>query len=163
MVYKPTASTALFASYSNSFAPNTGTDIYYRALSPSIIDQFELGVKNDFFKGLLSANLYAVHDRKQQPCPNSAIPDSAGNENSNINLKELVGETNSKGAELDITVRPVNNLSIYSGYSYNDMRYSKTPDTKGSFIEGERLVNTPQHTAVTEAMFYMFNSFAIKV
>ena len=81
--------------------------------------------------------------------------------NSNINLKELVGETNSKGAELDITVRPVNNLSITAGYSYNDMRYSKTPDTKGSFIEGERLVNTPQHTA-NGSVFYTFNSFAVK-
>ena len=145
LVYKPTASTALFASYSNSFAPNTGTDIYYRALSPSIIDQFELGVKNDFFKGLLSANL-TLYMIVNNNLAQTAQFDSAGNENSNINLKELVGETNSKGAELDITVRPVNNLSITAGYSYNDMRYSKHPIPKG-FIEGERLVNTPQHTA----------------
>ncbi|HNP24339.1 MAG TPA: TonB-dependent receptor [Panacibacter sp.] len=160
LVYKPTASTALFASYSNSFAPNTGTDIYYRALSPSIIDQFELGVKNDFFKGLLSANL-TLYMIVNNNLAQTAQFDSAGNENSNINLKELVGETNSKGAELDITVRPVNNLSITAGYSYNDMRYSKTPDTKGSFIEGERLVNTPQHTA-NGSVFYTFNSFAVK-
>jgi iron complex outermembrane receptor protein len=48
LVYKPTKSTALFASYANSFSPNTGTDIYYKALSPSIIDQIELGVKTIF-------------------------------------------------------------------------------------------------------------------
>ena len=58
-------------------------------------------------------------------------------------------------------MRPVSNLSIIAGYSYNDMRYSKTPDTKGSYIEGERLVNTPQHTA-NGSVFYTFNSFAIK-
>lgn len=160
VVYKPTKSSAFFASYASSFSPNTGTDIYYRALSPSIIGQYELGVKNDFFKGMLTANLtfYMIINNN---LAQTAQFDSAGNENSNTNLKELVGQTKSKGVELDITVRPVENLSIITGYSYNNMRYSKTPDTKGSYIEGERLVNTPQHTANGSA-FYTFNSFAIK-
>jgi iron complex outermembrane receptor protein len=34
LVYKPTTSTSVFASYSSSFTPNSGTDIYYKALSP---------------------------------------------------------------------------------------------------------------------------------
>ena len=34
-----------------------------------------------------------------------------------------------------------------AGYSYNDMRYTETTGATGSFIEGDRLVRTPQHTA----------------
>ena len=34
-----------------------------------------------------------------------------------------------------------------AGYSYNDMRYTETTGLTGSFIEGDRLVRTPQHTA----------------
>ncbi len=160
VVYKATKWTALFASYANSFTPNTGTDIYYNALSPSIIDQYELGVKNDFFKGMLTANLtfYMIINNN---LAQTAQFDSAGNENSNANLKELAGQTKSKGVELDLNIRPIENLSIIAGYSYNDMRYSNTPDTKGSYIEGERLVNTPQHTA-NGTVFYTFNDFAIR-
>jgi iron complex outermembrane receptor protein len=55
--------------------------------------------------------------------------DSAGKENNNTNLKELVGKTASKGVELDIAYNPVTNLNILAGYSYNDMRYKETPET----------------------------------
>jgi len=160
LVYKPTSVTSLFASYASSFSPNTGTDIYYNPLSPSIIDQYEVGVKNDFLKGVLSANLtfyYIVNNNLAQ----TAQFDSSGNENSNTNLKELVGKTASKGMELDIAFNPVANLNILAGYSYNDMRYKETPETAGSYIEGERLVNTPQHTA-NGSVFYTFNSFSLK-
>ena len=34
-----------------------------------------------------------------------------------------------------------------AGYSYNDMRYTKTSGLKGSFIAGDRLARTPQNTA----------------
>ncbi|MEP7318711.1 MAG: TonB-dependent siderophore receptor, partial [Panacibacter sp.] len=106
LVYKPTNATALFVSYSSSFSPNSGTDIYFRALSPSIIDQYELGIKNDFFKDVLTANLtfyYIINNNLAQ----TAQFDSSGNENSNTNLKELVGQTTSKGIELDIAVHPI--------------------------------------------------------
>src|SRR5205085_3257261 len=57
LVYKPAASTSLFASYASSFNVNAGTDINGNSLAPSIIDQYEAGIKNDFFKGRLSANV----------------------------------------------------------------------------------------------------------
>jgi iron complex outermembrane receptor protein len=58
----------------------------------------------------------------------------------------LSGETNSKGVELDIVAKPVEGLNI-AGYSYNDMRFTKTSGLKGSFIEGDRLARTPANTA----------------
>ena len=57
IVYQPVSTTSLFASYSNNFTINTGTDIYSQLLKPSIIKQYELGVKNNFLNDKLSANL----------------------------------------------------------------------------------------------------------
>ncbi|HET7899304.1 MAG TPA: TonB-dependent receptor, partial [Flavisolibacter sp.] len=57
LVYKPSTSTSFFLSYSNSFVVNSGQDIEGNALKPSLIDQYEAGVKNEFFNGRLSANL----------------------------------------------------------------------------------------------------------
>ncbi len=62
----------------------------------------------------------------------------------------------SNGVELDITTNFLKGLSVIAGYSYNDMHYTKTPGTKGSYVTGERLVNTPAHTANASA-FYTFS------
>lgn len=37
------------------------------------------------------------------------------------------------------------------------MRFTKTPDTKGSYVEGEKLIGTPAHTA-NGCLFYSFTN-----
>jgi iron complex outermembrane receptor protein len=63
--------------------------------------------------------------------------------------------------ELDVSSQPVRGLSILAGYSYNYMRYTNTDSAKGNFIEGERLVNNPAHTA-NASVFYTFSGTALK-
>ncbi len=155
LLYRYKQNTSFFASYSNSFAVNTGLDIYNNTLPPSIIDQYELGVKNIFCKGRLTVNLTAykiINNNLAQ----TAQFDKDGNPNSNSNLKELTGQTSSNGIELDVMANFVKGLSVIAGYSYNDMHYTKTPGNKGSYVEGERLVNTPAHTA-NGSVFYTFS------
>jgi iron complex outermembrane receptor protein len=50
-------------------------------------------------------------------------------------------------------VRPIDALNIMAGYSYNNMEYTKTTGAAGSFIEGDRLVRTPQNTANLSAFY----------
>ena len=57
LVYQPTKDMSLFASYSNSFTPNTGTTVDLQPIKPSIIDQYEAGIKKDFWRGVLSTNV----------------------------------------------------------------------------------------------------------
>lgn len=152
LVYRMKPTVSFFASYSNSFAINTGLDVYNNVLPPSIIDQYELGVKNILLKGKLTVNVTAykiINNNLAQ----TAQFDRNGNPNSNSNLKELAGQTTSNGVELDITANPLKGFSIIAGYSYNDMRYTNTPDKIGSYVEGDRLVNTPAHTANTSAFY----------
>lgn len=156
VVYKVLAHSALFASYSNSFSPNSGTDVFGNTLKPSVIDQYEIGVKNDFFNGGLSVNITAYQIVNNNLAQTAQFEKDGVTPNNNTSLKELVGKTVSKGIELDINGRPVKGLDVIAGYSYNDMRYSKTPDTKGSYVEGERLVGTPAHTA-NGSIFYSFD------
>jgi iron complex outermembrane receptor protein len=152
LVYKPTNTTSFFTSYSNSFVVNTGMDIDSNTLKPSIVDQFELGVKNEFFNGLLSANVTAYR------IINSNLAQTApflknGDANNNTAIKQLTGQTTSDGVEVDLAAHPIKGLDITAGYSYNYMRYTKTDTTKGSFKTGERLVNNPSHTA-NGSIFY---------
>jgi iron complex outermembrane receptor protein len=156
IVYKVFKHTALFASYSNSFSVNKGTDVFGNALAPSFIDQYELGVKNDFIHGTLTVNITAyriINNNLAQTAPFAA---DGVTPNSNTSFQELTGQTTSDGIELDISGHPLKGLELIAGYSYNNMRYTKTPDTEGSYVEGERLVGTPANTANASA-FYSFD------
>jgi iron complex outermembrane receptor protein len=160
LVYKPTQTTSLFASYANSFNVNTGQDIYGNSLDPSVIDQYEAGIKNDFFQGRLSANL-TVYRIINNNLAQTAPYDKDGIENSNTSIKILSGQTTSDGVELDLASQPLPGLSLLAGYSYNYMRYTKTDSAKGNFIEGERLVNNPAHTA-NASVFYTFTKYRLR-
>lgn len=160
MVYQPTKNMSIFASYSNSFTPNTGTTVDLQVIKPSIIDQFEAGIKNDFFKGLLTTNVtfYQINNNN---LAQTAEFKADGTPNTDSTIKVLTGATKSKGVEVDVIIRPIIGLNIMAGYSYNDMRYTKTSGLKGSFIEGDRLTRTPANTA-NLSFFYKIPEGALK-
>lgn len=162
LVYRPLTNTSVFASYANSFSVNSGTDVFGKALAPSMIDQFEVGVKNDLFKGNLSINVTAYRIINNNLAQTAQFAADGITPNNNTALKELTGQTTSDGIELDIAGRPAKGLDITAGYSYNYMRYTKTPDAKGNYVEGERLVNTPAHTA-NATVFYTVKAFRFGV
>lgn len=149
-----------FASYANSFTPNntgSNTDIYGNPLASSIINQYEIGLKSSIIKNTLSLNL-TTYQIDNSNLLSTAIYDKDGNPNNNPNLKFLSGKSRSKGVELDITGNPTPNLSLIGGISYNHAVYVKTPDTKGSFVEGERIVRTPELT-INASAFYTFPKY----
>lgn len=156
LVYKPFANTAVFTSYSNSFSANKGTDVFGNALKASIIDQFELGIKNDFMNGALSVNITGYRIVNNNLAQTAQFEKDGITPNNNTAFKELVGQTTSDGIELDISGHPIKGFDIIAGYSYNKMRFTKTPDTKGSYKEGETLVGTPEQTA-NGSVFYSFS------
>lgn len=160
LVYQPTPTTSIFASYSNNFVTNSGTDIYLNNLKPSIIDQYEMGIKNDLIQGKLTANLTVYRIINNDLAVNAPF-DINGKANSGSNLKEFAGETTSDGAELDLTGTILPGLNFLAGYSYNFMRFTKTSGEKNSYIVGERLVSNPAHTG-NATVFYTFQNGLVK-
>ena len=152
IVYQPIKTMALFTSYSNSFTPNTGVDVNGKALIPSLIDQFEVGVKNDFVKGLFSVNVTAY-----QIVNSNVAQMSLDNGNTNTNIKELAGEVTSKGIELDVTSKTWNGISFIGGYSFNETKYTQS----NIYIIGARLLYNPQNTA-NGSVYYAFTKGALK-
>jgi iron complex outermembrane receptor protein len=173
LIYQPLKSTSIYASYSNNFTSNTGIDIATNGpMRPSIIDQYEAGVKNDFLDGKLSVNatVYRIlNDRFAQ----QALLKPDGSANADANLKEFTGKTASDGVEIDITGTIIEGLNFIAGYSYNFMRYTETLDNRtvivdgketnlaGGIVEGERLVGTTKNTA-NGTLFYTLGSGRLK-
>ncbi len=157
LIYQYDDNLMAFASYTNSFTPNTGLNIQNEPLDPSTIDQYEIGIKKNLWNNTIAVNLTA-YQIENSNLAQMAIFDKNGNLNSNTNIKELSGKTRSRGIELDITGNPFPNLQMIGGFSYNNMVYVSTPDSKGSFVEGERLVRTPATTA-NMSIFYTFPKY----
>jgi len=147
LVYQPIKTMSIFTSYTNNFSPNTGTDINNTALMPSIIHQYELGVKNDLFKGLLSLNFTAYRIINSN-FAQTVIPAPSNNPMA----RELAGEVTSDGFEMDIMSKSIHGFSIIAGYSYNDARYTKS----NIYSVGDRLRYNPMHTA-NGSLYYHFN------
>jgi len=150
-VFQPTKTNSIFASYSDSFVLNTGTDRNLSALPHSTIDQYEFGIKNEFFKGHLVANLttYLID------YGNLAQTDFS-NGNTNTNIKELAGAYQSKGVEIDITGYH-KGLRLIAGYSFNETKYTKS----NLYDSGTYLRFSPKHTANASA-FYTFENTRLK-
>ncbi|MBG6186021.1 TonB-dependent siderophore receptor [Flavobacterium sp. CAN_S2] len=147
LVIQPNKDLSLFASYSNSFTPNTGTTVDLQPLDPSIIDQFEVGIKKDFWKGILSTNVTAYQISNNNLAQTVLFAADGVTPNVNTNLKELVGGTKGKGIEIDVTAKPTLGLNIIAGYSFNETKISKSSGTSGSLVVGDILARTPKHTA----------------
>lgn len=160
LVYQPTQNTSLFASYASSFTPNSGNTVTGDAIKASIIDQYEIGIKKDFWKGILSTNV-TLYQITNSNLAQTAEFKADGTTNLDSNVKELSGATKSKGIEIDVTAKPFEGFNVIAGYSYNDMRYTNTNGLNGSFIEGARLARTPANTA-NLSFFYTLPSGQFK-
>ena len=152
LIYQPTKMMSLFGSYANSFNINTGVTVTGDALPPSFIDQVEVGIKNELFRGLLSANVTVY-----QIVNSNLAQTSLANGNTNSNIKELAGEVTSQGVEVDLKSKPFLGFSLMAGYSFNETKYTKS----NIYIEGSLLKYNPNHTA-NASVYYTFSNTKLK-
>ncbi|WP_411813026.1 TonB-dependent siderophore receptor [Chryseobacterium scophthalmum] len=152
-VYMPNDNLSAFATYTNSFVANVGKERNGEALTPTNIDQYEVGVKKNLWNNALAVNL-TVYQILYKNYYQNAL-DNNGNAVDPTGLtKDFAGQMRSRGVELDITGNPTENLSIIGGISYNNSVYLDTPEMFG-YVEDQRLVRTPATTA-NASVFYKF-------
>ncbi|MBS1550375.1 MAG: TonB-dependent receptor [Bacteroidetes bacterium] len=177
LIYNPNDNLSIFATYTNSFVPNTGytaqgldgidttataqqitntvNALPKESITPTTIDQYEIGIKKNFWNNAVAINASAYQIVYNNYYQTYWYQNASGVVVSpDANLKEFAGKMRSRGVELDITGNPTQNLSIIGGISYNHAVYIDTPD-KG-YVENQRLVRTPATTA-NASVFYKFN------
>ncbi|WP_333852288.1 TonB-dependent siderophore receptor [Epilithonimonas sp.] len=157
LVYMPNENLSFFATYTNSFSPNTGRDVNTdTGLKPSIIDQFEVGFKKNVWNNAVAFNVSAYQILNKNFYQQAQFL-SNGTANSDANIKEFAGKLLSRGVEADITGNPTKNLSIIAGFAYNHAIYKDTPEVFG-YVEKQRVVRTPA-TTVNGSVFYTFDKW----
>lgn len=162
LIYQPVATTSIYADYSNNFIVNSGTDVNTgQGLKPSIVDQYEAGIKNELFNGKLSANVSVYRIINSNLAVVSPYQANGVTPNTDATVKKFSGQTTSDGVEIDITGYLSKNLYFIAGYGYNHAYFSNTSGLKGSNLEGEPLVINPSNTA-NASIFYTFDQGALR-
>jgi iron complex outermembrane recepter protein len=133
LVVQPIRPVSLYASYTTSFNPLTGTTFDGAAFEPERGVQYEAGVKLQFLGGKLSSTL-AVYELTRE---NVLTPDPA---NPGFSIQE--GEQRSRGVEVDVAGEVLPGLRLIATYAYTDAEI--TQSTAGT--EGNRPANVPPHT-----------------
>jgi len=137
IVYQPIEELSLYASYSRSFNPNTGTTATGDLLEPEKGEGYEFGVKAQLLEGRLFATLAYFDITKQ----NVAVADPDPNL---FDALIATGEQQSRGVELDVAGEILPGWNIIAAYAYTDAEV--TADTNPDIV-GNRLFNVPKHSA----------------
>lgn len=131
IVYSPIEPLSIYASYSRSFAQETGRTFDNSIFQPLRGTQYEIGLKADI-NDQLSTTL-ALYDLTLS---NVVTEDP---ENPGFDIQ--TGEQNSQGIELSMAGEILPGWNITAGYAYNDARITED----NSFDEGNRLNNAPEN------------------
>ncbi|MCU0549426.1 MAG: TonB-dependent siderophore receptor [Leptolyngbya sp. Prado105] len=132
LVYQPTDSLSLYASYSRSFLQSVGTAFDNALFQPERGTQYEVGVKADWLDRRLSTTLALYQITRT----NVLTEDPA-----NPPFSIQTGEQRSRGVELDIAGEIVPGWKIAAGYAYTDARIT----ADNTFAVGNRINNVPEH------------------
>lgn len=136
IVYQPSNSTSIYASWTNSFNPQ----IFFRSrtdepFKPETSEQFEVGIKQEFFNKRLSATLaYFDITKKNVLVTDPVDPD----------FSVQTGKQKSRGINLDIVGEIVPGWKIIGTYAYTDAFVSEDNDPT---LVDNRLTGVPYNSA----------------
>jgi iron complex outermembrane receptor protein len=138
LVYQPSDTVALYASYTRSFFPLAGFDNLSPdenvTFDPTRGTQYEVGVKTDFLDGRLSATLATYHLTRT----NVLTPDP-----DDPTRSIQTGEQGSQGIEFDVTGEILPGWNMILSYALTNAEVTKD----NTFPEGNRLANVPENQA----------------
>lgn len=135
VTYQPWKPVALFANYTESFAPQTGGVRSFDGtlFEPERGKAYEGGVKFQFFEDRLRARVAAFHIKKKNVLTTDPLNGFA--------FSVATGEQRSEGIEFDVAGRLLPGWDVIANYAYIDARVS----ADNTFLIGSRLNNSALH------------------
>ncbi len=132
LVYQPIDDLSIYASYTTSFLPPlSGASFDGEEFEPEEGEQFEIGVKRDWFDGRLSTTLAAYQLTRSNVS-------TADPQNPTFSIQ--VGEQRSRGVEFDVAGELAPGWNIIGSLAYLDAEVTKD----NTLPVGNRLVNAPK-------------------
>jgi iron complex outermembrane receptor protein len=155
--YSFTANHQAYLSYARGFRSgglNRFTnDPQYIAFNPEFNDNFELGVKTEWFKNRLRANFTAFYISWKDVQVNTVLPGSGFNV-----AVQNTGNINSKGIEVELAMIPIKGLQIeYNGgvtqAEFTTLKFPDFATQSEKDLKGNKQIMTPNYTSFFAAQY----------
>jgi iron complex outermembrane receptor protein len=135
ILYQPWPWASVYGNWTTSFGANNGLTSTGETIDPEIGEQFEAGLKAEWFDQRLTTTLAYYHLTKENLLTrdfNSPDPFAVA----------AIGKARSQGIEFDLNGQITDELSLIGNYAFTDARITK--DNSG--LQGNRLNNVPEHS-----------------
>lgn len=138
--YSIDKNTSVYALYDQSFVPVAGLDSNLNAFKPIRGNDYEFGIKRDWFKGRLSTSATAYRIIRENALSSLGIKDSRG-----ADVREQLGETTTKGIEVDVTGEIITGLNVTLNYALTDSKVTGEAESTPTKTVGNITANTAKH------------------
>ncbi|TCP98907.1 iron complex outermembrane receptor protein [Sphingomonas sp. PP-F2F-A104-K0414] len=127
LAYDASDSVHVYAKYATGYRAGGASSrtSNYQTFNPEDVKSYEIGAKTDFWNHRARLNLAGyIMDRKNSQVDISSIQTTASGSFNNLVTINAPGITKIRGIEADLTVQPVDGLTLTAGYAYT---YTKIP------------------------------------
>lgn len=147
LVFEPTRTVSIYASYGKGFRPNSGTDAFGLPFDPELSRSYEVGAKYVSVDGRINSTLSLYKMKKT----NVLSVDPA-----NPNFSTTIGAAESQGLEFDINAKLPAGFELFLNYAYTDAGWSDDYVAAG-IHKNDPLINIPKH----QGNALLFKTFSI--
>jgi len=151
LVFEPTRSISIYASYGKGFRPNSGVGCDGSPFDPEISKSYEIGAKYMTPDGRITSTLSLYTMKKSNVLTTDPV---------NAGFSKPVGSAKSKGIEFDINAKLPAGFQLFLTYAYTDASWDTNaldPNFALPIRKGDPLINIPKH----QANALLFKNFSI--
>lgn len=141
---------SLYASYTDIFKPQNYLDANNNLLDPVIGQNYEIGIKGEYFGGALNASAAVFRmDQKNRAFRSTDQSQCAGYPT--VSCYSAAGEVRSQGVEFELQGAITPNWQVSAGYTVAIAKYRKdaNPDNVGALFD----TDTPRHLFKVSTMY----------
>ncbi|MEO8721972.1 MAG: TonB-dependent siderophore receptor [Sphingobium sp.] len=151
LVFEPTRSLSLYASFGKGFRPNSGVGFDGLPFDPEISKSYEVGAKFVTPDNRITSTLSVYKMKKSNVLTTDPV---------NAGFSKPVGSAESKGIEFDVNAKLPAGFEAFLTYAYTDAGWATNaldPNFAAPIRKGDPLINIPKH----QGNILLFNNFAI--
>ncbi|MBN8839545.1 MAG: TonB-dependent receptor [Sphingomonadales bacterium] len=156
LAYDVNADVHVFAKYATGYRAGGASSrtINYQPFNPEDVKSYEVGLKADFWNRRARFNLTGyIMDRKDSQVDINSFLYLGSSTYNNLETINLPGNAKIRGIEADLTVHPIDGLTLNASYAYT---YTKLPLTPITYTARNAAGAVTDQTTVMQQFYIVF-------
>ncbi|WP_166219524.1 TonB-dependent siderophore receptor [Pseudomonas atagonensis] len=147
LIYKLDDHYSVYASYTDIFNPQNSKDLSGKVLEPIVGENYEVGIKGEYFDGALNASLavFQIDQKNRATLADSQVGCPV------MTCYQASGKVRSQGIDAELQGALTENWQVGAGYTYTRAHYIKdeNPDNNNQRFD----TDTPEHLFKVSTMY----------